>query len=445
LPEQIVATLSVLYLEKVRSPVNQTSSCRAFIHIGPHKTGTTAIQSAFGAARDTLRHVGYHYLEGLDGKPNHSEVLATAFWAPDKAYRLGHLRWIDDPAEFQHHRQLILDKLTEEIQIQCSAPHNLVISGEELSWFDEDEARRLVTFLQVYYNEIRVVAYVREPQSWMTSFAQQRTRWSGGILEEMFACPPLPAYRKRFEPYIRAVGKENFTMRPFFTKSRNFDVVADFAGVIGVDAALLPSRLQEKGNFASSDRSAIILSAVNKYAPPFFESRHNPCRAFRVVKDAKMPGGPFVLPRETILSVADLLEEERHWINGYLGYQACNRPNLPTVSRENWFGPDWEALEEHAKLLNDTFRQAQNEIALRSLWKAHELRETNLNVARDCLSRALLLSTDRWTMHYIALESVTTRHPKQMVAFAKQRLMRRIEDPRPTDPPLLMGNPFDRI
>jgi hypothetical protein len=42
--------------------VNRAPSRRAFIHIGPHKTGTTAIQSAFGAARDALRHVGYYYL-----------------------------------------------------------------------------------------------------------------------------------------------------------------------------------------------------------------------------------------------------------------------------------------------------------------------------------------------------------------------------------------------
>jgi hypothetical protein len=381
-------------------------------------------------------------LEGLDGEPNHSEVLATVFWAYDKAQTLGQLRWIDDIAEFQRHRELIRENLTEKIQ--RSAPHSLIISGEELSRFDEDEAHILVEFLRAHYDEIKIIAYVREPQSWMASSAQQRTRWSGGVLEEIFDHPPLPTYQIRFNPYIAAVGRENFILRRFFDKGVSFDVVADFAGVIGVDPALLPLQLSGEGNVALSDRGAIILSAVNRYAPPFLEYRHNPFRAFRIVEAAQMPGHIFVLPRETVFLVAELLEEERNWINEYFGYQAYKRPTLPTVSREDWFGPDREALEEHAKLLNETFRQAQNEIALRSLWRAGELRDTNLNRAHDYLSRALLLCTDRWTMHYIAREILTEDHPKKFVAFAKQRLMRRIEDPRPTDPPLLMGNPFDR-
>ncbi|MFY0312396.1 hypothetical protein ACFMBG_21160 [Leisingera sp. D0M16] len=411
----------------------------AYIHIGAPKTGSTAIQAAFSAAKDQLSESGYHY---LDGDRNHSEMLAMSFWAEQDALKLGQLRWIDDEDEFFRHRASLREALSE--QISRSVSRNLIISAEELSDFREPEVQSFITFLQQRFDRIRVIAYAREPQSWMTSAAQQGVKWSGDRLDERFQAPRLPEYQRRFEPFMTAVGQENFDLRPYFPGEKEFDVVADFARAIGIGEKIGANSAESRVNSAVSHRTAIIFSAVNAAMPPFVENRHNPCRSFNVVRDGRLPGRKFALPSETVLNTADILQDERGWLNETMGRAVFTAPAVPEIPLDSWYGGEREELEAFAAVFSAHCRQAQNDEALKAYLKSKKHREANPGLARALLSNAWMLATDQWTLHLIATEAVETEHPDRHRFFAKQRIMRRIENAQPGDPPLAVGNPFHR-
>ncbi|MGB3277878.1 MAG: hypothetical protein WBA92_01660 [Pseudorhodobacter sp.] len=411
----------------------------AYIHIGAPKTGSTAIQASFSTAKDQLDQVGYHYLEG---DRNHSEMLCLIFWSLPDAKKLGNLRWYDDEAEFLRHREELRNDLSEEID--RTAPFDLIISAEELSGFREHEVQDFVAFLQARFDRLRVIAYAREPQSWMTSASQQNIKFSGDTLDAIFQRPRLPNYQRRFKSFIHAVGRENFDLRIFDVANEQFNVVSDFAKAIGIDDKFESLLDAGRENLSISHHSAILLSVANAEMPPFIGYRYNPFRASGFVDECRIPGPKFTLPRETVLAVSDTLQEERDWLNEMFSKSAFVKPALPETSLDTWYGSEKENLERFAIIFLNNCRRAQNERALAAFLRSMKSRNTDPELARKELASAWSLSTDRWSMHIIATEAVEVSHPDRKRIFAKQRIMNRFEAPKANDPPLAIGNPFDR-
>lgn len=409
----------------------------AYVHIGAPKTGSTSIQVAFSEASAQLAPLGYHYLEG---DRNHSERLSLAFWAEADAINLGKYKWIDDQAAFLRYRASLRDGLAEEFM--KSAPCDLIISGEGLSDFKDHEVQDFLKFLTASFDIIKIIAYAREPQSWMNSAAQQGAKWSGDLLDRTFTMPRVPEYRRRFQKFIDAVGRENFHLRVFAPDQPAFDVVSDFAKVIGV-GALFPMSGDARMNSAVSHRTAVMFSAVNADTPPFVDYRANPCRAFNFARDGRLPGRKFELPRETVLAAAAQLEDENEWLGGMFGGRAFEAPDLPVLGLDDWYGDERAELERFGLAFAELCRKAQNESALRSLWQAQKHRKTDAALADRLLTDACMLATDRWTLHLIATEAVNCGHPGKNRFFAKQRLMRQIEEPG-AGTALYTGNPFHR-
>ncbi|MEM6385849.1 MAG: hypothetical protein AAF718_06395 [Pseudomonadota bacterium] len=406
-----------------------------YLHIGAPKTGTTAIQAACADAAQQLEAAGFHYLKG---DRNHSERLALAFWQQHDANRLAALRNFTPGAVDQ---TALRDQLAQEIEA-CD-PHDVILSGEEVSGFDKGELNDLIEFLLSRFSRIKVIAYVRDPVSWMNSAAQQAVKWSGDTLEGLFRRPRLPNYPARFEAALNAIPPEDQCLR--FYNSSDFDVVADFAEILGIEPKTLAVGNRPRENTALSAEAAIALSAVNEASPPFVEYTHNPCRAFGVVAACRLPGHKFVLPHTTIQSAAENLAEERDWIEGRLGRIDVLPQSQVSVFEGNWFGcyrKEWEAF---GISIAEKVRAAQNEKSLKSLLRARNRQATEPERAADLLSDAALLATDRWTMGEIAEAAVSFRHADRLNFFAKQRLMRRIEEPAADDPALAKGNPFDRF
>ena len=409
----------------------------AFVHIGAPKTGTTAIQAAFASRKAQVAAAGFHY---LDGGRNHSERLAVAFWDAEDARRLGKFRWIDDPAEFSAYRARVREELHDELERHSS--HHLIISGEELCAFSPGEAARFLDFLRPIFEDIRIIAYARDPQDWITSAAQQGTKWSGDLLETAFAAPRLPMYQNRFQPYREAVGDGSFDLRVFRAPASGFDVVTDFAQAVGLKDAELSGAAHE--NRAVSHRTTMVYSALNAWQPPFVDWHHNPFRAFRLIEDARLPGRAFTLPRETVEAALPALRQEVDWVQSVARTVKFEATKLPEIGYDDWFGGETDQIISFAETLARNCGQAQNELALKSFLRAKACRRSDPGLAARLLSDAALLATDRWTLHLIAQEAVEIEHPDRKKFFAKQRLMRRLEDPEPADPEVGVGNPFDR-
>ena len=404
----------------------------AFVHIGVPKTGSTAIQAAFSEARADLRAAGYHYPSGA---PNHGERLALAFWDRADALRLAGLRWKDGAAA-ERHVDAARDAVTADA-VAC-APDHMVLSDEILSEFHPGEVRRLVGFLQAHFDRVRVIAFLRDPLDWATSAAQQATKWSGDTLERLFERPRLPDYAGRLGPWIDVLGREALDLRLYGAG----DVVGEVSAAIGLARApggTAAARLNE----GVSHRTAILFSRFNSLRPPFVDCRHTPVRSYDLTRTGRLPGRRFTLPRETVEAAAEALRAEADWANACLGRDAFGPPALPEVSRDDWFGGERAALEEFAGTFLETSRSAQNERALRAYLTACR-RRGEPALAQKLLDRAWLLATDRWTLDPIAREALEQDRGDREKFFAKGRLMRRIEAPEPGDPPLVIGNPFDR-
>ncbi|MEM9708964.1 MAG: hypothetical protein AAF871_09240 [Pseudomonadota bacterium] len=400
----------------------------AFIHIGLPKTGSTAIQSACAAGRPALAASGIHFPDRVE---NHSEWLSLAFWEED-AHFLSGLRWQDGGAA-EAHRAAQRESLEREIS---AAPKHLLLSGEGLSVFRASEATALRDALSPHFDRLRVIAYLREPLSWATSATQQAVKWSGDTIEARFERPRLPEFAKRLDPWLRAFGPANVDMRAFVKD----DIVADFSRAIGLST---PLKSDHRVNEAMNDSTLLVLSHANRIRPPFIEARHNPFRSFCFTKAARLPGQRFTLPVGTVEKWRGELARERSWANEALGRTKFRDPGLPKTSRATWAADARPEIEEFAETLLEKCRAAQNEKALRLLFLAQRYRE-GATRARDLLDQAWLLTTYRWTLDAIAHEALGQDRADRTKFFAKGRLMRRIETPEPGEPPLKIGNPFDR-
>jgi len=127
-----------------------------------------------------------------------------------------------------------------------TAPRFL-ISAEDISAPDFDRAAvaRMAAFFGQFGGqfgaETHVHAYVRAPASFMQSAFQQRVKQEKPGAVDLDAANLWPRYRARFEPLDDVLGPDRVHLRAFdpdaFTGS---DVVADFAGWLGVDPVTRP-------------------------------------------------------------------------------------------------------------------------------------------------------------------------------------------------------------
>ncbi|MBC6403715.1 MAG: hypothetical protein GDA35_08860, partial [Hyphomonadaceae bacterium] len=114
----------------------------------------------------------------------------------------------------------------------------LVISNEGFSRPNDnfrEMTRNTAEFLRTYSDEdIRVIAYVRSPRSFMSSMFQQYSR-----VEDVKNLNDLrsvwPHYRGSLQKFDHIFGRENVILKPFQrNRLEDGDVVLDFAREIGV-------------------------------------------------------------------------------------------------------------------------------------------------------------------------------------------------------------------
>ncbi|MDF1620542.1 hypothetical protein [Pseudothioclava nitratireducens] len=408
----------------------------AYVHIGPHKCGTTAIQSHLKSIREALLAQGYLYPTSHD---DHARLLPVLFWDSAYAPRLGRVEWIETPAGFKNYRQGLMDRLVHEIE-SCAAP-NLVLCAETLSEFTETEASRMTAFLRQHYDEVRVIAYLREPLAWVDSMAQQALKWHGETLDELFDAPRLPHYKHRLCAFQNAVEPSQFEVRPY-EGGAAFDVVADFLRTIGIDPSDVGAP-QSRANESKSWRSAILLSSANRLAPIFVNYSFNPTRAYRFAEAVNLPGEKFVLPKETISAISSKLEEEREWVASRFGISFA-RPADTRPGRAEWDRGERPALEDHGAILSGLYRSRQNEGALRNLLALRQDGAMTDEMRAQRLRTGWATATDPWVLHELIQEMRAINHPDLARARARRALLMMIEKPSPGDPPLVYGNPMDR-
>lgn len=180
------------------------------LHIGMHKTGTTAFQHACEGAREELQRSGFTYhRDDLFMGDNHSYFR----------FLLEHR----DPRELE---RAIRDAFAKNVS------PNYIISGEDLSYLSVGNVALLASIFRDYFSQVRVYAVVRPPVAYMHSATQQILKDPRSNVETLFhRWDVTPSYERRFQSYIDIFGSVKFlAYRP--------DAPHDLADAMGVPICL---------------------------------------------------------------------------------------------------------------------------------------------------------------------------------------------------------------
>jgi hypothetical protein len=228
-----------------------------FLHIGTHKTGTTAIQRFLDRNRRVLARHGVCYPQ-FGSFASHPLAWAMGFSGKRVSDR---------------QRKKLRARCERVFQRQISAAmkrgHNVVLSSEAFSAFNANRPFALdelgVLLKRHHLTDVKVVCYLRRQDDLVDSIYAERTK-DGRPLELDRATKIWRLNYVRFLEYFsERFGPENIIIRPFErTQFVDGDLLTDFLSVLGVDrtdAYRLPQ--SKHRNFGFSRDVTTILSQCN--------------------------------------------------------------------------------------------------------------------------------------------------------------------------------------
>jgi hypothetical protein len=220
------------------------------LHLGMHKTGSTALQLACAGYDD-----GRTAYVALGDTPNHSHALATLF-AEDPGRLQFNRAAAADPAAFRR----LSDRLEHQFAAQLAMRHDLVLSGEGLTTLlRAGEVETLVRRLESCAGRVVACAYVRGPQSFIRSQMQQVLKSGRAIYEPARF---WPGYRRRFAKWEAALADGGLRLVPYQGRSDgDLAQFADFAQWSGIDADWLAGRARTANPSLSADALALVVAA----------------------------------------------------------------------------------------------------------------------------------------------------------------------------------------
>lgn len=175
------------------------------LHIGMHKTGTSAFQDACHNNPDALRASGFQYHAGPE--PNHSyfrQALMRNEWR-------GTMRELEEA-------------------FRASTCQNYIISGEDLSYLEEDELAFLAGIFKRHFDDVKVYAALRSPIAYMHSATQQIIREPRSTISSLFhRWDVTPSYERRFSKFVDLFGRDSLNLFEYGN-----DVLDRIAGKMGI-------------------------------------------------------------------------------------------------------------------------------------------------------------------------------------------------------------------
>lgn len=311
-----------------------------YLHVGIHKTGSTAIQNQLFANRARLKESGTEY---LDVCANHSEVIYSLFSLEPHNFHVNLSKGLDTPEKVAEHNKA----LWHDLRRRLADVQDMIISGEDICLLHDNGLKRLKSFFEVHFDQIRIIAYVREPYRFISSLAQEGLKF-GWTLQDLYENPPIPDYRSRLQKFYD--NFEHVDVRLFRRDmDRDWDVVGDFLQAAGIHLEL---RSEASHNESLSINAARLLDSANRRFPYRNENGLNPQRARNFAASALMIRGPkFRLPQDVMDSIRDRIESECEWTREKTGLDLLQ---LGTSDKGEEIGVTYDSIwDDMADVIND--------------------------------------------------------------------------------------------
>jgi hypothetical protein len=198
---------------------------QVYLHIGFHKTGSSAVQEWFYENRGELAKDGVLYPKPLSSFPAHQE-LAWALYADTP-------KWADRKYDAQevyaHFAQLVAEATPDSV---------VLLSSEDLCGLDADPTAIQFVARHFAKHDLRVIAYLRPPLEFIASLYSHEVRM--GIPTPTFKEFVMDAqvlrradYARRLLPWRDVFGAERLILRRY---GRQYwrSLLDDFLDALGV-------------------------------------------------------------------------------------------------------------------------------------------------------------------------------------------------------------------
>lgn len=226
---------------------------KLILHIGMHKTGTSAIQNSLnGYSDDNVRYAIFN-------SSNHSYSIFPIFSKNYYSYSLftscGMSKEnIDDYISIQ--KKLLLDSLLLD-------DRTVIVSGEDISFLGADELRSLIGYMKVNNRQISVYAYLRLPFDFSSSYFSEiiKNGEKNNFIDKIYYCDI-------FEKFINIFGDDLHLRVYDRALFLNGSVVNDFSDWLGLNP--LPDS-NINNNVSLSSTAVKIIYFLNIYLDTFID------------------------------------------------------------------------------------------------------------------------------------------------------------------------------
>lgn len=276
---------------------------RLIVHVGMHKTGSTALQYM-------LREMKWGSVGPMDMIDlNHSTACSLWFGSALEHDRTmlnhGH-----DRASAEKHLANIQARVQR--QLKWSRKRELVVSAEWLSdglFIGEGRRgvlRRLKAAFDPHFEKIEIFAYVRPPIAFTTSAAQEMLKMHKGFHT------PWAQYEKRFGQINYMFGRKNVHLRVYErSKLKNGDVVSDFQDWMGWPQK--PVKARHPNHSLSAPAAALIYCfQINRPLTQTVADHKFKLRS--VAQLAQVKGPQFALAKDLAAQILEKNADDLAWI-----------------------------------------------------------------------------------------------------------------------------------
>jgi hypothetical protein len=287
------------------------------LHAGFSKTGTTSIQDNCEKYRALLRQHGIVYPQFRVGDHTfntHSIPFTAAITGrPGKHGLMLRERFPANWDEVMRSCKAQLDQLLELPQ-----GDTLLLSTELVEGFDEQDMATLRNYLMPRAQRLRVVAYIRSPQSSLESLFQERIKMGGLPDPWQFAGRVRQKYEnlQRFLPDVMEVCNFHDAIR------HECGLVGSFLSLAGVPDADIAGMEFASSNERLSMEAFHLMWAINQRYFPRDQNIHQVQRQPRDLDVlAQLPGPPFQIADFMSSELHQVCLDESAWLEAQLGFR----------------------------------------------------------------------------------------------------------------------------